>query len=146
MLSAPPTQREYNAKGQLLLGSNASDGNPLYNADKFINKRQTDKFTISQGFLFNIYRGLDLKLTANWLYSEGHYESFSKDYLSRPGVWVTTRSSSASFDRELSQTYNGVLTYDANIADIHSVKLLVGSEFYDIYDKGFLHLDRGTHR
>src|SRR5690606_39301386 len=31
MLSAPPTQRQFNANGDLLLGLNSGDGNPLYN-------------------------------------------------------------------------------------------------------------------
>ncbi len=35
MLSAPPTMRQYNDAGELLLGNNSGDGNPLYNIDKY---------------------------------------------------------------------------------------------------------------
>lgn len=137
MLSAPPTQREYNANGELLLGTNSGDGNPLYNIDKFKRNNNTDKFNISQSFKIDFMKGLSLKLTANWLYDEGFYESFNKDYLARPGTLNTTRSTAASFDRTLSQTYNSVLTYDTKIAENHSIGAMAGFEFYDSYDKGF---------
>lgn len=137
MLSAPPTQRQYNANGELLLGTNSGDGNPLYNIDKFKRNNNTDKFNISQSFKIDFTKGLSLKLSANWLYDEGFNESFNKDYLARPGTLNTTRSTSASFDRTLSQTYNSVLNYDFKVAEKHSVGAMVGFEFYDSYDKGF---------
>lgn len=137
MLSAPPTMRQYNDAGELLLGNNVGDGNPLFNIDKFIRKNQTDKFTLGQSFKVDFYKGLFLKLNANWMFDEGFYEAFNKDYLNSPGTWVRTRSSSANFERTLRQTYNAVLNYDVKIADAHSITALVGSEFYDTYYKGF---------
>lgn len=136
MLSAPPTQREYNAAGELLLGTNSGDGNPLFNIDKFIRENQTDKFTMIQSLKFDIYTGLSLKLTANWMFDEGHHESFNRDFLANPGVWNRARSSSASFDRTLRQTYNAVINYNTKFAENHTVGALVGSEFYDTYNKG----------
>lgn len=135
MLSAPPTQREYNANGELLLGTNSGDGNPLYNIAKFQRDNNTNKFTMIQSFKLDLYKGLSLKLTGNWMFDQGFYESFDKDYLSRPGVMSTTRSSSASYDRNLRQTYNAVLNYDFAIKK-HTVNLLAGSEFYDSYIEG----------
>ena len=137
MLSAPPTQREYNANGELLLGNNSGDGNPLYNIDKFKRNNNTDKFIMAQSFKFDIAKGLSLKLNANWLYDEGFYEYFNKDYLSRPGTMNTTRSSTASFSRTLSQTYNSVLNYNLNFAEFHTIDALAGFEYYDSYYKGF---------
>lgn len=137
MLSAPPTQREYNANGELLLGTNSGDGNPLYNIDKFIRENQTDKFTLGQSFKVNLYKGLFMKVNANWMFDEGFSESFNKDYLSRPGVMNTSRSSAASFDRTLRQTYNAVLNYETTIAEKHSISALAGTEYYDTYYKGF---------
>ena len=136
MLSAPPTQREYNASGQLLLGTNASDGNPLYNLDKYIRHNNTDKVTFAQSLKFDIMKGLNLKVNGNWMYDEGYYESFDKDYLQSPGVMNTTRSSSASFDRTIRQTYNTVLNYTVDFLDKHSISALVGGEYYDSYSKG----------
>ncbi|TNF44359.1 MAG: TonB-dependent receptor [Bacteroidetes bacterium] len=136
MLSAPPTQREYNANGDLLLGTNSGDGNPLYNIEKFNRDNNTNKFTMSQSLKFDIYKGLNLKLNANWMFDQGFYESFNKDYLSRPGVMNTSRNTSASYDRNLRQTYNAVLNYDFEIEN-HSLSVLAGSEFYDSYLKGF---------
>ncbi|MBL7971597.1 MAG: carboxypeptidase-like regulatory domain-containing protein, partial [Prolixibacteraceae bacterium] len=43
MLSAPPTMRGTNAKGELLLGRDASDGNPAFNVDKYFRGNQSDK-------------------------------------------------------------------------------------------------------
>lgn len=137
MLSAPPTMREYNDAGELILGNNAGDGNPLYNIDKFIRNNQTDKFTMGQSFKINFTKDLFLKLNANYMFDEGFYESFNKDYRTGPNVMNTTRSSSASFDRTLRQTYNAVLNYSKTFAESHTFSGLAGSEYYDVYSKGF---------
>lgn len=136
MLSAPPTQREYNAAGELLLGTNAGDGNPLYNVDKYFRKNNTDKVTFGQSLKFDIVSGLYLKMNANWMYDEGFYESFNRDYLQSPGVINSTRSSSASFDRTIRQTYNSVLNYNVDFLEKHSISALVGGEYHDSYSKG----------
>jgi TonB-linked SusC/RagA family outer membrane protein len=137
MLSAPPTLREYNDAGQLLLGNNAGDGNPLYNVDKYIRNNQTDKFLLGQSFKVDLMKGLFLKLNANWMFDEEHYESFNKDYLNSPGTLNTSRSSSAEFDRTLRQTYNAILNYDFEFGNGHTITALTGTEFYDMYYKGF---------
>jgi len=136
MLSAPPTQREYNAAGELLLGTNSSDGNPLYNAEKFVRKNNTDKLTFGQSLKFDIFKGLNFKVNGNWMYDEEYYEGFNRDYLQSPGVMNTTRSSSASFDRTIRQTYNAVLNYSLDFLTKHSINALVGSEYYDSYSRG----------
>ncbi|MFZ5429672.1 MAG: SusC/RagA family TonB-linked outer membrane protein [Bacteroidota bacterium] len=137
MLSAPPTGREYNDAGELLLGTNRGDGNPLFQIDNFIRRNQTDKFTMGQSFKADLYRGLSMRLNANWMFDEGFYESFNKDYLNSPNAWVRTRSSSASFSRTIRQTYSAILNYDVEFGDGHSINALGGSEFYDTYLKGF---------
>ena len=137
MLSAPPTQREYNASGELLLGSNYSDGNPLYNIDKFERNNQTDKFTMIQSFKADILPELSFNVNANWMYDEGFYEAFNKDFLNSPGVYNRSRNSSANFSRTIRQTYNAVFNYNKVFNDDHSVSGLVGAEFYDAYNKGF---------
>ena len=135
-LGAPPTMRGYNENGEMLVGRDYQDGNPAVNDEKFIRKNNTDKFTLTQGFRINFLKNLSLKATANWFYDEGHYESFNRDYLQSPGNINTTRSSSASFGRALSQTYNAVLNYNTTIAAKHNLDAMIGSEFYDRYNKG----------
>lgn len=137
MLSAPPTQREYNANGELLLGTNSGDGNPLYNIDKFKRDNQTDKFTIIQSFRVDLFKGLSFNTTANLMYDEGFNEAFNRDYLSNPGVTNTSRNASASFGRTTRQTYNVVFNYDAVFSNNHTVSALIGSEYFDAYYKGF---------
>lgn len=136
MLSAPPTQREYNASGQLLLGPNWDDGNHLVNFGKFIRNNLTRRFGMSQTFQANITEGLNFKVSANWLYNLGHNESFNRDHLRSPGTWNRERGTSSQFSQTLSQTYNAILNYDTKIANDHSINLLLGTEFYDIYNQG----------
>jgi TonB-linked SusC/RagA family outer membrane protein len=135
-LGAPPTMRGVNENGELLLGRDVGDGNPVVNDDKFIRRNNTDKFTLTQAFRVNFLPNLNFRASGNWYYDEGHYESFNRDYLSSPGNINISRSSSASFGRSLSQTYNGVINYNANVADRHHFDVMAGSEFYDIYSKG----------
>lgn len=135
-LGAPPTMRGFNEKGDLLVGRDSGDGNPAVNDDKFIRKNNSDKFTLSQAFKVDFLKNLSLRASANWFYNESLIESFNKDYLQSPGVINTTRSSSASFGRDLSQTYNAVLNYSTTFLNKNNIELMAGSEFYDIYQKG----------
>ncbi|MCE4563088.1 SusC/RagA family TonB-linked outer membrane protein [Maribellus sp. CM-23] len=128
--STPPTQRQYNPDGELILGNNVGDGNPLVNIDKLKRDNNTNKFIMGQGFRIDFLSNLSLKVNAHWLLDQGYYESFNKDYLSRPGIWSTSRSSSASYDKELSQTYNAVLNYDLTKGK-HAGSALVGYEYYN---------------
>ena len=128
--STPPTQRQYNPDGELILGNNVGDGNPLVNIDKLKRDNNTNKFIMGQGFRIDFLSNLSLKVNAHWLLDQGYYESFNKDYLSRPGIWSTSRSSSASYDKELSQTYNAVLNYDLTKGK-HTGSALVGYEYYN---------------
>lgn len=142
MLSAPPTMRGYNTKGEMLLGRDASDGNPLYNIDKYIRKNQTDKFTINQRFNLQFTPDITGRIGASLFYDEGFYESFNKDFrtgllsLTNPNTgWNRDRQSSASFDRTIRQTYTATLGYKKQISR-HSIDALVGFEYYDAYQKG----------
>ena len=133
-LSLPPTFRGYNADGEMLLGPNSGDGNQQYNFDKFVRDQNTDKFTMNQSFTVNFMKGLSLKLGAIWYYQEEKDESFNKDYLSSPGNKVTSRSTSAYYDRTLDQTYNAVLNYNYQINKDHYLDAMAGFEYYDSYN------------
>ncbi|WP_109693869.1 SusC/RagA family TonB-linked outer membrane protein [Chitinophaga deserti] len=142
MLSAPPTMRGTNTKGEMLLGRDASDGNPLFNADKYIRKNQSDKFTITQRFNLQFTPDLSGRIGAILYYDESFNESFNKDF--RTGIqsytnpntgWNRDRSSSAAFDRTIRQTYNATLSYKKQI-NRHSLDALAGFEYFDAYNKG----------
>lgn len=138
MLSAPPTLRSYSPiTGEYILGRDASDGNPLVNIDKFIRNNQTDKFTMNQAFVATILPELTFRANGIIHYEEGHYESFDKDY--RTGLlsytdpnagWNRTRASSASFGRDVQQTYNAVLNYSKDL-ELHHIAAMAGAEFYE---------------
>lgn len=142
MLSAPPTMRGTNAKGELILGRDASDGNPIVNADKYIRKFQTDKFTLSQALKIDFTKQLYGRVRAILMYDEGFDESFNKDFrtgllsLTNPNTgWNRDRSSSAGFDRTIRQTYNATLNYKGSLGK-HNLDAMAGFEYYDAYNKG----------
>ena len=143
MLSAPPTMRGTNDKGELLLGRDASDGNPVINIDKYKRKNQTDKFSLNQSFRADITKDLYVKLTSLVMFDEAFYEAFNQDF--RTGImsvsnvntgWNRTRSTSASFDRTIRQTYNAVANYDKTFFTNHNIAGMAGFEFYDAYNYG----------
>ena len=137
VLSIPHTARWMDEDGNLKLGANATDGNQAYQPDKFIEDRQSDKFTMIQKFEVTLPAGFKLTATGNWYYDETHQEAFNKDYqTNQAGSLNKTRSSYAYFNRNFSQTYNAVLSW-AKDFDKHSVDAMVGLEYYDIKKKGF---------
>jgi TonB-linked SusC/RagA family outer membrane protein len=135
-LGAPPTMRGTNTNGDLLLGFSLGDSNPQVNDNKFIRKNQSDKFTLTQSFKADLAKNLNLTTSANWFYNEGFIESFDKDYLNGVNTFSRTRSSSASYGREFSQTYNGALNFNTDISEKHHLAVMVGTEYYDIYRNG----------
>ncbi len=144
MLSAPPTLRGTNINGELLLGRDASDGNPAVNIDKYKRNNQTDKFTLNQAFTVNFTRDLYARIGGILMYDEGLYEAFNKDF--RTGLlsytnpntgWNRTRFSSNSFDRTTRQTYNAILNYTSSFSDMHNIAAMAGFEYFNLYGTGF---------
>ena len=143
MLSAPPTMRGTNAKGELILGRDASDGNPIVNIDKYKRGNQTDKFTMGQSFRVDVMKGLYFKLGGIWMYDEGYGESFNQDFrtgllsLTNPNTgWNRTRFTEAYFDRTIRQTYNATVNYNTTFLGKNNVEAMAGFEYYDAYSKG----------
>lgn len=136
MLSVPPTMRGVNEEGERLMGVHSKDGDPNFNADKFIRRNNTNKFFFSQTLQYDITDNIYLKVVGNVLYDEGVYESMNKDYMVRPGQYERTRSTSAQFQRELSQTYNVIAGWNESFGK-HNVDVLAGYEFYDWKQIGF---------
>jgi len=143
MLSAPPTMRGTNANGELILGRDASDGNPAINIDKYKRNNQSDKFTLGQSFKVDLLPELFLKIGGIIMYDESVAESFNKDF--RIGImsltnantgWNRDRASSAGFDRTIRQTYNAIANYSKDLSK-HGINAMAGFEYYDEYSKGF---------
>lgn len=144
MLSAPPTMRGTNVNGELLLGRDASDGNPVVNIDKYHRKDQTDKMTLNQSFTVNFHKDLYAKIGGILMYDEGLYEAFNRDF--RTGIlsytnpntgWNRTRSSSNSFGRTTRQTYNAILNYTSSFSDLHNLGAMAGFEYFAVNSTGF---------
>lgn len=144
MLSAPPTMRGTNTNGELILGRDASDGNPIINIDKYKRKNQTDKFTIGQSFRADLTKDLFFKVGGILMYDEGVYESFNQDY--RIGIMSTTnantgwnrdRTSSNSMSRSIKQTYNAILSYKKSVSEKHFLDAMAGFEYFQDAIQGF---------
>ncbi|HEY9343174.1 MAG TPA: SusC/RagA family TonB-linked outer membrane protein [Hanamia sp.] len=142
MLSAPPTMRGTDANGDLILGLNANDGNPVFNIDKYKRFNQTDKFTLGQSFKVDILKDLYFKLGAIWMYDEGVYETFNKDfrngflsYTNSNAGWDRSRQSTAGFDRTIRQTYNAIVNYQSSFGK-NNIDAMAGLEYYDAYRRG----------
>lgn len=97
IMSTPPTARFEDEEGNKTLGPNVADGNQSFQPEKWTSFNQTDKFTMIQSFQVDIMKGLYVKASANWYYSEGLYESFTKDYLDNmlTNHYTTSRNTSA---------------------------------------------------
>lgn len=144
MLSAPPTMRGVNENGDLLLGRDASDGNPIMNVNKFKRDNQTDKFTMGQAFKVDLTKDLSVRVGGILFYEEGLYESFDRDFrtgvmsLTNPSTgWNRDRGSSNSFDRTVRQTYNAVANYKTQFLGQNSIDAMVGFEYFSYYNRGF---------
>ena len=130
VFSVPPTMRQYNPDGELILGPNKEDANQLVNIDKFERNTNELVFDMSQAFEVDFYKDLSFRVNANWLYDLDTRESFDKDYLAAPGIISANRSTKASFERYLTQIYNAHLNYDKKIGD-HSISAMAGMEYFD---------------
>lgn len=144
MLSAPPTMRGTNANGELLLGRDASDGNPIMNIDKYHRFNQNDKFTLNQAFTFQLTKDLYVRTSGILMYDEGLFESFNQDF--RTGVmnrtnpnagWNRTRATSNSLDRMVRQTYNAIINYTTTLSDKHNLAAMAGFEYFNAKGRGF---------
>lgn len=137
VLSTPPTMRGENADGEPLLGAGAAGGNLIVNLDRYKRENNTDKITMGQSFKFDLLKNLYLKVGVIWMYDEGFYESFDRDFRTGSDTWDRSRKSSAKYERTHRQTYNAVANYDLNFLQEHSLNVLAGIEYYDEYRKGF---------
>ena len=137
ILSIPSTARYEDENGKPVIGLGAGDGNQNYQPGKFTNDYETDKFTMVQTLEAKLTKNLTLRGTANWYYAEDFEQNFTKDYENGPNVWIRTRNSNASFDRDFSQTYNLLLNYNTQIGDFHNLDVMLGTEYYDKINKGF---------
>ena len=135
--SLPPTVLFEDEEGNMKLGPGTADGNQMYQPDQWWNDNQSDKFTMSQSFKIDILKNLSLTANMNWYYSETYQESFTKDYENTPGNFVRTRSATAYYNRDFSQTYNAVLNYNETFFLDHHVEVMLGMEYYNKYQRGF---------
>lgn len=137
VMSTPPTVRFEDEDGNPELGPSAGDGNQTYQAESYDQDNERLKTTLSQSFEINILEGLDLRASAMWYYDTEVSENMRKDFETAPGVWNTSRNTSASYARKFSQTYNVVADYRLTLADMHNFNAMVGGEFFDRYTNGF---------
>lgn len=138
ILSVPGTARYEDEEGNPLLGPSTGDGNQSFQADRWWEDNQSDKFTMIQSFEINPMKGLSIKATGNWYISEALQESFVRDYkTNQAGTTISQgRASTAYFNRDFSQTYNVIASYNTQIKE-HGIDVMLGMEAFDRQSKGF---------
>lgn len=145
LLSLPPTARWVDEEGNFLPGTSTGDGNQAFWADSFLRDNQSDKFTMTQKVEIDLYKGLKLTASGSWYINSEFDEAFNRDYQSSNGGSMnTTRSTSASYDRDFRQTYNSWLSYQNTFAQKHNLDLMLGMEYYDQYVRGFSASGKGA--
>lgn len=144
--SLPPTFRGYNADGEYLYGvrGDLSDQIYLINKDNYDRDNNTKKYNFNENLVFDIMKGLTLKLGATLYIFDTNKEYFNHDIIVNRTSTLTNRKSYAYNDRQVDQTYNALLNYDNQITDDHYVSAMLGFEYYDSYDKGFSAMGYGA--
>ena len=138
-LSLPPTFRVYNTDGEYnpsprgnIQDSAVALSNPYRTYDY-----NTDKFNMNQTFTVIFAPWLNFKASASWYYEDTKQEYFMRDYLRGPNNWYRSRESYDYYNRNLNQTYNGILNFNNTFAEYHNVTAMLGVEYLDQGSKGF---------
>ena len=144
-LTLPPTFRGTNPDGEWLIGVRGTgDANVLAYMDALQRDDQTDKFSMAQAFTFHLMKNLDFKASGNWYYYNNWYEYFNRDYRTAPNSWYRTRATGNQYTRQLTQTYNGIFTYNTTFNRDHSLSAMAGFEYYAFGQHGFSAAGQGA--
>lgn len=136
MFSAPPTIRQYNNDGELILtAANFTDGNIAAQSHLFHRRNETFKTSIGSSAKMDFTKNLSLTLKGMWDLYFNEQEFFNKKYLKSPGIYDETRKASISYARYLNETYNAVLNFKQDFG-LHSISALGGYEYITMYDYG----------
>ena len=137
--SVPPTFRVRNADGEW----NPSPRNSIQDGHVAISNPQrnfdynTDKFSMNQTFTVLFNPTLNFKASASWYYEDTQKEYFLKDYLVGANRYYKNRESYDYYNRNLSETYSGILNYNNTFSDLHNVSAMLGIEYVSLNTKGF---------
>ena len=137
--SVPPTFRVKNADGEW----NPSPRNNITDSHVAISNPQrtydynTDKFNMNQTFTIIFSSKLNFKASASWYYEDTKQEYFMKDYLVGANRYYRSRESQDYYNRNLNQTYTGILNYNDTFNELHNFSAMLGVEYLDQGTKGF---------
>lgn len=145
-MSLPPTFRGYDENGGYLYGvrGDLTDQIYLINKDNYDRDNNSKKYQFNQSFVFDIMKGLNLKVGANLYIFDTNKEYFNHDIIVNRTSKITDRKSYAYHNQQVDQTYNAILNYDNQITDDHYVSAMLGMEYYDTYTKGFSAMGYGA--
>lgn len=141
--SSPPTMRQYNPAGELIVGPSYGNGNWTASIDKFYRRSENFRGTFSTSLKIDFTKFLYLKLNGMVYMNVRETESFNKAYISAPGNLNTDRNASAGYSRNLNQTYNAILGYNQSFGK-HSISAVGGFEFFDKYTYGLSASGKGA--
>ncbi|ULT27096.1 hypothetical protein KUH03_10145 [Sphingobacterium sp. E70] len=78
--------RGTNMNGDLLVGRDWQDGNPLVNDDKFIRKNINQKLTLGQAFTVDFLDNLSLRVSGNWFLIKKRMSRLTAIIWQAPGI------------------------------------------------------------
>ncbi len=144
--SVPPTYRTTNADGEWNPSPRNSiqDGHVAISNPQRIYDYNTDKFNMNQTFTIFFTPWLNFKASASWYYENTKQEYFLKDYLVGANRYYKSRESYDYYNRNLNQTYTGILNFNKVFANYHNVAAMLGIEYFDQGTKGFDAYGRGA--
>jgi len=129
IMGQPPTSRLYNSDGSINPGLSEGFGNPLYYADKFKQENLDQRLRTSLALEWNILSNLKLGVKGSYYNINSVDEAFNKAFMSGGNLNVT-RQASAIYTRNQTFTGNAILDYFVTFKENHSIRAMIGSEYY----------------
>jgi len=125
------------AKTQPNPGNANGDGNPLYWLGKTINKNEKDGFVANAALIWTIQPGLSFKVSGSGFLNQSIGQNFQDATQLYTNIFAnpqtinnSTRPASASYSRNVQQTYDATLNYSKSFGK-NSFTLLVAAEYLD---------------
>ena len=132
--SSAPTFKGTNLDGSIIEMFNSNqNGNWNIMKDHYYRRNTSYKSTFGASFKIDLMKGLSLKLNGMWYLYTNEVEQFNKEFRNNLTSTNSTRAASANYARQLDQTYNAILNYNASFGN-HNISAVGGFEMIDKYN------------
>jgi len=126
----PPSTKYAFEDGSLAPGLNNSIGNPVYILNTDQRNDNNEKTTLSVGGKWEILPKLVFAPQLSMLKNSTNSRNFTPAYWNGVSSYVTTRTSTASYDFERIYQAEGTLSYNHSFANVHNISAMGGYSYY----------------